>query len=156
MCLTDSWQIIMISLSAHKKLKEFDAALISLEAGWFRVSQSSLVETEKERDICALRELDLKWLQSAMHKYRDAFHNTRQSAEFWQGCEEGKSCRRTLYCESRIVLNLIKKAVGNQADSPQYLGLQVGWRYARVKGYIQRNLEQLAQDKKNIELVTFG
>ena len=145
----------MIRLDSQKNLKEFEAALISLEAGWYRISYNSKVLTEKERLQYEKRGEDLKWLKSALQKYQKLLHKTPQSERFWRGCSQGKSCRRTLRSESIKVLHLVKKALGDKEDTPEDFGLQVGWRYARLKSYVFRNLEQLSQ-KSERDLLTFG
>ena len=50
----------MIRLDSQRNLKEFEAALISLEAGWYRISYNSKVLTEKERLQYEKRGEDLK------------------------------------------------------------------------------------------------
>ena len=145
----------MIRLDSQKNLKEFEAALISVEAGWYRVSYSRRGLTEKERLENSQRGEDLKWLKSALQKYEKEIHKTSQSQRFWYGCSQGKSYRRTLNSESRKALNLVKKAFGEREDTPEDLGLQVGWRYARLKSYVSRHLEQLSKEHEQ-DMVTFG
>lgn len=134
-------------------------------AGWERALSSFVQAWNKyqpDDSLSADRKQDLEWLQSMLLHYRLHIHTLSNSDEFWKGCKEGKHSRRTLfdYNSQRRVQILLKAITTPKAHQLYELGVQVGWRYARLKDYLlrirkQRKLEQAQQLRDYQQFLNF-
>lgn len=125
-------------------LVAFEKALSSFVRAWSKYQPND--------SLAADRKQDLEWLKSTLLHYRLHIHISSNSRKFWQGCMEGKHSRRMLSDQnSKSLVQILLKAVTNTKAHQIYeLGVQVGWRYARLKDYLlrirkQRKLEQAQQ-----------
>ncbi|HAZ46667.1 MAG TPA: hypothetical protein DDW76_05530 [Cyanobacteria bacterium UBA11369] len=125
-------------------LAAFEKALSSCIRAWSKYQPND--------SLAADRKQDLEWLQSTLRDYRLNIHPSSNSREFWNGCTDGKRNRRTLgEKNSKSIVQILIEAIAFQKAQKIYeLGVQVGWRYARLKDYLlrirkQRKLEQAQQ-----------
>lgn len=125
-------------------LAAFERSLSSLVRAWSKYQPGDSLAAERKQDI--------EWLKSTLRDYRIHIHTSSNSTEFWRGCLEGKHSRRTLSNQSSksFVQILLKPFIDTRAQQIYELGVQVGWRYARLKDYLlrirkQRKLEEAQQ-----------
>jgi hypothetical protein len=125
-------------------LAGFERALSSFVQAWNKYQPDDSLSAERKQD--------LEWLQSTLLHYRLYIHSSSNRGDFWKGCRDGKHSRKTLADHNfkRRVQILLKAITTPKAHQLYELGVQVGWRYTRLKDYLlrirkQRKLEQAQQ-----------
>lgn len=131
----------LFSRTAHTNpstgyLAYFEQAISFLIELWNSYQPDDLLAGERKQD--------LEWLKLKLRDYWQNIHNSSKSHEFWQGFMEGKYNRRTLSDEtSKSVMQISSEPCTSTKTQQIYeLGFQVGWRYARLKDYLQRIKKQ--------------
>ena len=127
-----------------ENLAAFEQALNSFVQAWSKYQPDDSLAKERKQD--------LEWLKLTLRDYRLNIHTSSKSRKFWQGCIDGKCSRRTLSEQNSqsVGQTLLRIFTSNKAQKVYELGVQVGWRYARLKNYLlrirkQRKLEQAQQ-----------
>ncbi|MEC4982846.1 MAG: hypothetical protein SAJ37_13555 [Oscillatoria sp. PMC 1068.18] len=116
-------------------LRKLDIAVKNLANLWHKYQPQDHLATARKEDLLAL--------QKVIFEYQEKFHKFTLQASFWEGYFEGKSERRVMKkrANSFKLRNLINDLTsGNKqktADAFE-LGVQTGWRYARLKSYLTR------------------
>lgn len=121
------------SITPTDYLTEFEQVLSSLVRVWQNY--------QPDDSLAAERKQDLEWLKSKLRYYRLNIHNSSNSEKFWQGFMAGKDSRRIL--SDRTSKSIGKILFGALKSQQIYdSGAEVGWRYARLKDYLQRVKKQ--------------
>lgn len=127
-----------------ENLAAFERALNSVVQAWNKYQPNDSLTEERKQD--------LEWLKLTLRDYRCNIHTSSKSRKFWQGCIDGKYSRRTLSDQNPQSLGQILLGIftNDKTQKVYDLGVQVGWRYARLKDYLlrirkQRKLEQAQQ-----------
>lgn len=117
-------------------LRDFKQALSSFVQAWD--------DYQPDDALSPARKQDLEWLKSTLRDYQKKIHASSHSCEFWEGFREGKSSRRMLPEQTAkpLVHILFKALTATKSQGIYELGVEVGWRYARLKDYLQRIRKQ--------------
>lgn len=136
-------------------LAEFQKSINAFTRAWNKYQPNDSLSNNRKQD--------LDWLESILQEYKTSIHNTSTSSQaFWKGCTDGKESRRTISnSESPSVAQTLLKVIANPKATQIYeLGIQVGWRYVRLKDYLlrirkQRKLEEAKQVQDYRQFLSF-
>lgn len=136
-------------------LAEFQKSLKAFTRAWNKYQPNDSLSNNRKQD--------LDWLESILQEYKTSIHTTSTSSQaFWKGCTDGKESRRTISnSNSRSVAQTLLKAIANPKATQIYeLGVQVGWRYVRLKDYLlrirkQRKMEESKQIQDYQQFLSF-
>ena len=151
------------SKTSSDYLAGLEKALSSFVQAWNKYQPNDALSGDRKQD--------LEWLQSTLLDYQLYIHSSSNSCEFWRGCRDGKHSRKTLSDQSSkprvqillkaIARSALPKAIATPNVHQIYeLGVQAGWRYARLKDYLlrirkQRKLEQAQQLGNSQQFLNF-
>ncbi len=117
-------------------LRDFEQAISSFVQAWD--------DYRPDDALSPARKQDLEWLKSTLRDYQMKIHASSNSCEFWKGFREGKSSRRMLpeQTAKSLVQILLRALTATKSQQIYELGVEVGWRYARLKDYLRRIRKQ--------------
>ncbi|MEG5060774.1 hypothetical protein QUB60_06805 [Microcoleus sp. A2-C5] len=125
-------------------LADFQKSLNACTRAWNKYQPNDSLSNDRKQD--------LKWLESTLQEYKISIHTSTSSKEFWKGYKDGKQSRRTISdFDSPSIAQTLLNAIANPKATQSYeLGMQVGWRYVRLKDYLlrirkQRKMEEAKQ-----------
>ncbi|WP_019488087.1 hypothetical protein [Kamptonema formosum] len=136
-------------------LTNFQKSLNAFARAWNKYQPNDSLSNDRKQD--------LYWLESILQEYKTSIHNTSTSSQaFWKGYTDGKESRRTISdFDSPSVAQTLLKVIANPKATQIYeLGIQVGWRYVRLKDYLlrirkQRKLEESKQVQDYRQFLSF-
>lgn len=135
-------------------LTNFQKSLNAFARAWNKYQPNDSLSNDRKQD--------LYWLESTLQEYKISIHPSTRSQEFWKGCMDGKESRRTLSDSDspRVAQTLLKASANPKTTQIYELGIQVGWRYVRLKDYLvrirkQRKLEESKQVQDYQQFLSF-
>lgn len=135
-------------------LTDFQKSLNAFARAWKKYQPNDSLSNDRKQD--------LYWLESVLQEYKISIHTSTSSQAFWKGCMEGKESRRILSDSDspRVAQTLLKASANPKATQIYELGMQVGWRYVRLKDYLvrirkQRKLEEAKQVQDYRQFLSF-
>ncbi|MBZ8180197.1 hypothetical protein [Oscillatoria salina] len=128
-------ELIQPTNDPNANLRKFEIAIKKLASLWQKYQPKDNLSQARKEDLLAL--------QKVIFEYKDKFQSADLQASFWQGYFEGKSERRVM--KKRANSSKLKALIDNLTSGNKQkttdtfeLGVQTGWRYARLKSYLLR------------------
>lgn len=135
-------------------LADFQKLLNAFARAWNKYQPNDSLSNDRKQD--------LDWLESTLQEYKISIHTTTSSQAFWKGYTDGKQSRRTIsdFDSPSVAQTLLKATANPKATQIYELGIQVEWRYVRLKDYLvrirkQRKLEESKQVQDYRQFLTF-